>query len=410
MPAESALRLHIPAPKSRPGDTPDFSRIDVPPPDAIARPPVEAPAADIRGLAYGLIRVLNDDEEASGSWNPQLGPEPLLRALRAMMLTRAFDERMLRAQRQGKLSFYMPSTGEEGIAVAQTLALDAGDMLFPSYRQQGALFVRGARPAEMICQLYSNTGDRCKGRQLPCLYSDKARNFFSISGNLGTQFVQAVGWAMASALSGGNQVAASWIGEGTTAESDFHYALTFAAVYGAPVLLNVVNNQWAISSYQGFAGGEQTTFAARAVGYGVAGLRVDGNDVLAVYAATRWARQRALANQGATLIELFTYRAAAHSTSDDPSRYRPVGEAQGWPLGDPILRLKRHLIRLGAWSEERHRQLEAEIGDEIRDAAKEAERQGTESEGPQLSASTMFDDVFKEMPWHLRKQRQDAGV
>ena len=170
---------------------------------------------------------------------------------------------------------------------------------------------------------------------------------------------------MASANTGDTRIASAWIGEGATAESDFHRALVFASVYRPPVILNVVNNQWAISSYQGIAGGESATFAARAIGYGIPGLRVDGNDYLAVYAAALWAAERARANLGPTLIEWVTYRAGAHSTSDDPSKYRPKDEGTAWPLGDPIERLKEHLIRIGAWSEERHRQMQAEVDAEI---------------------------------------------
>ena len=147
---------------------------------------------------------------------------------------------------------------------------------------------------------------------------------------------------MASAIKGDTRIAAAWIGDGATAESDFHAALTFASVYRAPVILNIVNNQWAISSFQGIAGGEAATFAARALGYGLPALRVDGNDFLAVYAATRWAAERARANLGATLIEFFTYRAGAHSTTDDPSQIPPPDEGAAWPLGDPIERLKKH--------------------------------------------------------------------
>jgi 2-oxoisovalerate dehydrogenase E1 component alpha subunit len=181
-------------------------------------------------------------------------------------------------------------------------------------------------------------------------------------------------------------------------------------VYRAPVILNVVNNQWAISSHQEIAGGETATFAARAIGFGLASLRVDGNDFLAVYGATKWAAERARANHGATLIELFTYRIAPHSTSDDPTRYRPEDEGQNWPYGDPIERLSRHLIRLGEWSPERHKQLEAELVDHVREVGREAESYGTMQTGPHFSVKTMFEDVFQEMPWHLRRQRQELGV
>src|SRR5438874_849284 len=249
-----------------------------------------------------------------------------------------------------------------------------------------------------------------KGRQLPVLYSARAASFFSLAGNLGIQFPQAVGWAMASAIKGDHRIAASWIGEGSTAEPDFHHALTFASVYRAPVILNVVNNQWAISSHQEIAGGEAATFAARAIGFGLASLRVDGNDFLAVCGATQWAAERARNNHGATLIEMFTYRAAPHSTSDDPTRYRPEDEWRTWPYGDPIERLSKPLIRMGEWSPERHTQLEAELVDYVREVGREAESYGTMQTGPHFSVRTMFEDVFKEMPWHLRRQRQELGV
>ena len=294
--------------------------------------------------------------------------------------------------------------------MAQALALESTDMCFPTYRQQGLLITRNWPMVDMMCQIYSNAADRLKGRQLPVMYSSKEAGFFSISGNLGTQFPQAVGWAMASAYKGDRRIAAAWIGDGSTSEGDFHHALTFGAVYRAPVILNIVNNQWAISSFQGFAGGELTTFAARAVGFGLPGLRVDGNDFLAVYAATQWAAERARANLGPTVIELFTYRAAAHSTSDDPSRYRPADEGKCWPLGDPVERLKRHLIALGHWSESNHQALAEELTEVVRAAGKEAERFGTLGNGPTVSAATMFEDVFKEMPPHLRQQRQQLGI
>ena len=183
------------------------------------------------------------------------------------------------AQRQKKLSFYMQSLGEEAIGAAQALALDEGDMAFPTYRQQSLLLAYDRVPmSEMMCQLMSNAADPLKGRQLPVMYSYKRAGFFSISGNLATQFIQAVGWAMASAIKGDTRIASAWIGDGSTAESDFHTALTFAHVYRAPVILNVVNNQWAISTFQTIAGGEATTFAARGVGCGIA------------VAARRWQR------------------------------------------------------------------------------------------------------------------------
>lgn len=401
--------LHVPEPAHRPGEEPDFSHIDVSAGGAVVRPPVTVEAAEIRDHAFQLIRVLDNDDAACGEWNPALAPEVLLKGLRAMMLTRAYDARMVRVQRQGKTSFYMKSTGEEAVAVAATMALQRNDMCFPTYRQQGILMARDWPMVDMMNQVYSNSHDRLKGRQMPVFYSSREAGFFSISGNLGTQYSQAVGWAMAAAADGDDRISAAWIGEGATAEGDFHYALTFASVYRAPCILNVVNNQWAISSFSGIAGGEETTFAARGLGFGIPSLRVDGNDFLAVYAVTRWAAERARSGHGPTLIELFTYRAEGHSTSDDPTRYRPASEAGIWPLGDPVERLKRHLIAGEHWSDEQHQALQKVLEDEVRVAGKQSESYGTLKEGDRLPAATMFDDVYREMPAHLIAQRQQAG-
>ncbi len=403
-----SLSLHVPEPQTRPGDEPDFTRLALPAAGSLERPDISTPALQMRELAYGLIRVLDEEGRAVGPWNPRVDPETLRRGLKAMLLTRAFDDRMYRAQRQGKTSFYMKCTGEEAVACAQALVLTQEDMCFPTYRQQGLLITRGYPLATMMNQIYSNASDPIKGRQLPVMYSSKAFGFFTVSGNLGTQYPQAVGWAMASAYKGDDKIAAAWIGDGATAEGDFHSALTFASVYRAPVILNIVNNQWAISSYHGIAGGDQTTFAARGVGYGLPALRVDGNDFLAVYAATEWAAERARSNLGATVLELYTYRAAQHSTSDDPARYRPAEEAGGWPLGDPVLRLAAHLIGQGEWSNEQHKAYEAEAVEQVRAAGKEAEAIGTLGQS-RPEAATMFEDVYKDMDWRLLRQKREAG-
>src|SRR4051795_2946918 len=408
-PNRPGLSLHVPEPGARPGDAIDFSHIDIPAAGSVRRPDPNAPARDTHELVYSLVRVLDEEGRAVGPWDPRLDPDTLRRMLRDMMLVRIYDDRMYRAQRQDKTSFYMKSTGEEAVAVAAAHALSRDDMTFPTYRQQGILVARDYPLVEMMCQVYSNRGDPLKGRQLPIMYSSKEYGFFTISGNLATQYPQAVGWAMASAIAGDSRIAAAYIGDGSTAEGDFHAACTFAGVYRAPVILNVVNNQWAISTFSGIAGGELTTFAARAVGYGIAGLRVDGNDPLAVYAATAWAADRARSNLGPTLIELFTYRVEGHSTSDDPSAYRPQNAGAAWPLGDPIQRLKQHLLGAGEWDEERHAALETELGESVRAAQKEAEKKGTlvtsTIDFPQ-DVRTMFEDVFAEMPWHIREQQE----
>ena len=408
-PNKPVLSLHVPEPPRRPGEAPDFSGLILAEAGAVARPPVHAPAETLRDLPWTLIRVLDGQGRAVGPWNPGLDPETLTAGLKAMILTRTFDERMYRAQRQGKTSFYMKCTGEEAIACAQAGVLRREDMGFPTYRQQGLLIARGYPLVDMMHQIYSNAADPIKGRQLPIMYSSREYGFFTISGNLGTQLPQAVGWAMASAYSGDDRIASARIGDGATAEGDFHQALTFASVYRAPVLLNIVNNQWAISSFAGIAGAENTTFAAKGLAYGLPSLRVDGNDFLAVHAATAWAAERARSNLGATLIEFFTYRAAQHSTSDDPARYRPGDEAALWPLGDPIQRLKAHMIHEGIWSDGDHQSAEHEAQEAVRAAAREAEAVGTLGQS-KVSSRTLFEDVFAQPDWRLRRQRQQLGV
>lgn len=399
-------RLHIPKPTARPGETPDFSYLHLSPAGSVDKPPLSAPLKELENLSDELVRVLDDDHQAKGPWDPGLDANQLQVALRWMMLNRVFDERMWQIQRQGRISFYMQATGEEAVSIAQGMALRPGDMCFPSYRNQGLFMYRGVKLVDMMCQCLSNTRDMCQGRQLPIMYHSKEANVFSISGNLATQYPHAVGWAMAAAIKGEDHIAATWVGDGSTAEADFHQALTFAAVYQAPVILNVVNNQWAISTFQGTAGGQLRSFAARGLGLGIPGIRVDGNDLLAVYATTLWAADRARRGGGPTLIEHVTYRGGAHSTSDDPTKYRPKDEWAAFPLGDPIERLKQHMIAQGHWSDKKHESLQEELRNEVTVAWKEAQKYGTMTEGPWLDPATMFEDIYAEVPRSLEAQRR----
>lgn len=403
------LSLCVPEPGCRPGDEPDFSNFVIPKAGETRMPEIDASPESMRDMAFSIIRVLNKDGEAVGPWVRDLDIEKLKQGLRHMMILRTLDQKMMSAQRQGKTSFYLQSLGEEAVSCAFQIALKKGDMNFPTYRQAGLLIANDYPLEMMINQIYSNKQDPLKGRQLPVFYSAKDYGFFSISGNLGTQFSQAVGWAMASAISGDIKIASAWIGDGSTSESDFHAALVFASTYQAPVVLNVVNNQWAISTFQGFASGNAATFAARGHGFGIPSLLVDGNDYLAVYSVAKWAIERARRGFGPCLIEHITYRAGAHSSSDDPSAYRPKDEGSNWPLGDPIERLKSHLIKLGVYSEQQHVQAEAQIMDLVKQAQKTSEAIGTLNSGKHAAVRDIFEDVYETMPPHLVKQRQEAG-
>ncbi|MEL6828517.1 MAG: thiamine pyrophosphate-dependent enzyme [Pseudomonadota bacterium] len=401
--------LFVPEPACRPGDTPSFEGMDIPKAGEIPRPDPDVDAADIRDLAYSIIRVIDRDGVAVGPWSGSVSDSDALDGLKNMMRVRAMDQRMTIAQRQGKTSFYMQSLGEEAVSCAFQAALNPGDMNFPTYRQQGLLVAAGYPIVDLMNQVYSNSRDPLAGRQMPVFYSSREYGYFSISGNLGTQYVQAVGWAMGAAIAKDSKIAAAWIGDGATAESDFYSALVFASTFRAPVVLNIVNNQWAISTFQGIARGEAATFAARGLGFGIPSLRVDGNDFLAVHAVASWAAARARAGLGPTLIEHVTYRAGPHSTSDDPSAYRAKEEAGSWPLGDPIERLKQYLIGKQQWSEQRHTQMETEIENEIVAIQNEAEGYGTLHSGNVPSPKDMFDGVYKEMPPHIQRQRQKSG-
>lgn len=403
------LTLAIPEPARRPSDVPDFSDVPLSGAGETRRPEVNAGAQEIADLAIGLIRVLDDQGEAIGPWKPQIEEASLLRGLQHMMLTREFDRRMLTEQRKGNTSFYMQCTGEEAISCAFRAALRDDDMNFPTYRQQG-LLIAGDYPLElMFSQVYSNTNDPLHGRQMPVFYSAKEYGFFSISGNLATQYVQAVGWAMASALKGQTAIAAAWIGDGASSESDFFSALVMASTYQAPVVLNIVNNQWAISTRETTARGKAATFAMRGLGFGLPSLRVDGNDYLAVYSAAKWAIERARCNLGPTLIEWVTYRVAAHSSSDDPSAYRSTDESWAWPLGDPIERLKGHLMASEFLSESDYRDMGSNVEQFVGDAQDKAESHGTLKSGPRPSPDEIFIDVYEEIPESLRRQQQEAA-
>jgi 2-oxoisovalerate dehydrogenase E1 component alpha subunit len=397
--------IHIPSTPFRPGDISTFEQWTAKPTD-LSMPAIDCSAEETAEHAAGLIRVLSDDNIASGDWNRNISAENLRLGLEHMVRLRIFDDRMMKMQRTGKLSFYMRSLGEEAVAIAQTMALENQDWIFPSYRQPGAQFVRGRDMVSMICHCIGNEEDNVKGRQMPVHYTWKEGRFISISSPVGTQFSQAVGVGLASQYKGLDEVTISWIGEGSSSQGDYHYALNFAGVFKAPVILNTVNNQWAISSHVNVATAGKN-FAIRGIPYDLPSFRVDGNDFLALYSVTKWARERAAAGLGATHIEVLTYRAGAHSSSDDPSRYRPQNEAQCWPGGDPIERLKSHLIEIGEWSDEQQNSLEEKIDSEVMSAYKEAVKFGDLANGPYPSSDHIFTEVYETVPWHLEEQRKE---
>lgn len=345
-----------------------------------------------------LRRVLDDDGNVlPGATPPEIPEADLKNLYRHLLLVRILDERMLRLQRQGRLGFYMTSTGEEATHLA-VYALRDGDWIFPSYREPGAAFFRGYTMREFICQLYGNAGDPVKGRQMPVHHAVRRINYVSISSPVGTQIPQATGMGMAARVKGRDDVAIVYFGEGATSTGEFHVGLNFAGVYKAPVIFFCRNNGWAISVPRE----KQTaskTFAQKAIAYGMPGVRVDGNDLLAIIQVTQEAAARARAGEGPTMIEALTYRRGPHSSSDDPSVYRDASEPKAWESKDPIERFRRYLARQGLWSEAWEKQLREEIDAEITRAHEEAQAM------PPPPVETLFDDVFEEMPAQLLEQK-----
>lgn len=346
-----------------------------------------------------LRRVLDDDGNVvPGAQYPQVADERLRELYKTLLLVRIMDERMMRLQRQGRLGFYMMSTGEEATHLA-VAALRDEDWIFPSYREPGAAFLRGYTIKEYICQLYGNVGDPVKGRQMPVHHSVKRINYVSISSPVGTQIPQATGMAMAAKISGKDDVAICYFGEGATSTGEFHVGANFAGVFKAPVIFLCRNNGWAISTSRE----KQTaskTFAQKALAYGMPGIRVDGNDLLAIMQVTSEAAARARAGEGPTFIEALTYRRMGHSSSDDPSVYRDPAEPKQWEAHDPIEKFRRFLAKKKLWTDAWDTELREGIDAEISRVHDEV------ASLPAPAVETLFDDVFETLPPHLVEQKE----
>ncbi|MEC9482923.1 MAG: thiamine pyrophosphate-dependent dehydrogenase E1 component subunit alpha [Halomonas sp.] len=328
---------------------------------------------------------------------PELDKDKALRIYRAMLFTRVLDERMLAAQRQGRLSFYMQCTGEEATIIGSAAALDDEDMIMAQYREQGALAYRGFSVDEFMNQLFGNELDYGKGRQMPVHYGSKDLHYMTISSPLATQIPQAAGYAYGQKLSGRGHCTLTVFGEGAASEGDFHAALNMASVHQVPVIFLCRNNGYAISTpaHEQFSA---DGIAPRAFGYHMKVVRVDGNDILAVYQATREARCWAVENNRPVLIEAMTYRLAAHSSSDDPSGYRSKKEEEAWRDKDPVLRMRLWLEQQGWWNEEEEKREQETRRREVLEAMKRAEKR------PAPPLESLVADVYDQVPPLLAEQ------
>jgi pyruvate dehydrogenase E1 component alpha subunit len=345
-----------------------------------------------------VVRVLREDGSLDPAHDPKLDPEQIVALYRHLVLVRILDERLVVLQRQGRIGFHIGSLGEEAAIVGSAAAVRAQDWLFPCYREFGAALWRGMSLTAYTNNMFGNAADPAKGRQMPDHYTCRAAKFGSISSPIGTQITQAVGFSWAAKIKKDDLVGLVYFGEGATSSAEFHNGMNFAGVFKTPTVFFCRNNGWAIS----VPVERQTasaSFAAKGVAYGIPGVRCDGNDVFAVYKATRDAVAHAASGKGPMLVEAMTYRLSGHSTSDDPKAYRKDAEVEQWKKRDPIARLLKHLVLRGLWDDAKQRELEAKVDADIKDAVTNAEKL------PPPPLESMFEDVYAEPPWHLQEQR-----
>lgn len=360
------------------------------------------PPSAVPGPGAGeIVTVLDAEGRADPSVDPKLDVALVRRIYQAMVRTRLIDERLTKLQRQGRVGFHVGAFGEEAAIVASAAAMRSQDWLFPCYREIGAALYRGLALQTYIDNMYGNANDVVHGRQMPDHVTARDAHYVSVTAPIGTQITQAVGFAWAARIKREDLVTGVYLGDGATSSNDFHSAMTFAGVFKAPTIFLLRNNGWAISvpaEHQTAA----RAYADKGVGYGVHAVRCDGNDALAVYATVRKAVERAAAGQGPTLVELMTYRAGPHSTSDDPGVYRQEPDAERLKARDPVLRLRRHIERLEAWSERQDKKYADDVQKELQACIDRAEA------APIPALSTMFEDVYAELPWHLAEQEREC--
>jgi pyruvate dehydrogenase E1 component alpha subunit len=345
-----------------------------------------------------VVKVIRDDGTLDPAHDPQLPPERIVELYGWMVRTRIIDERLVTLQRQGRIGFHIGSLGEEATILGSAAAARKQDWIFPCYREFGALLLRGMPLQSYVDNMFGNGNDPVKGRQMPDHYSGKPFKFGSVSSPIGTQITQAVGFAWAAKMKKDELATLVYFGEGATSSNEFHNGANFAGVFKTPTVFLCRNNGWAISVPASKQSASKT-FADKAIAYGIHGVRCDGNDLLAVYKTTKDAIARAARGEGATLIETLTYRLSGHSTSDDPKAYRKDAEVESWRSKDPVTRLRGYLEKKGLWNGEKQTKLEEDTAAELAECVKIAEK------APPPPLESMFEDVYGEMPWHLREQR-----
>jgi len=354
-------------------------------------------------LSQELLQVIKPTGDYVESMEPEISEEELRRLYKLMVLTRNLDIRGLQLQRQGRIGFYIGCLGQEAAQIGSAYALKPEDWVLPAYREIGSMLLRGITLTQLLNHYFANAEDLQKGRQLTNLFGVKEVNYVTGSAPIATQIPHAVGVALAAKLRGDPIVTLTYFGDGGTSENDFHAGMNFAGVFKTPTIFFCQNNHWAIS----LPIDRQTsseTIAIKAKAYGFEGVRVDGNDILAVYRTTKEAVDRARKGDGPTLIEAVTYRMGPHSSSDDPKRYRTEEELAEWQSRDPLVRFRKYLEKKQIWSTADEKKAQDEANRQLDEAIEHAEKV------PRPATETLFTDVYEQMPWNLEEQLRELNA
>ncbi len=349
-----------------------------------------------------MLQIVRADGEYDSKLEPNLRDEDLREMYRQMLMVRRFNERMLLLQRQGRIGFFIESTGQEACQIGCAFPLTRSDWVYEGYRDPGICLVRGVPLKALVDQLMANADDPNKGRQMGVHWGYKDWNIVSLSSPVACRLSQAVGTAYAAKIKKDNIVCLTSFGDGATSQGEFHSAMNFAGVFKVPVIFFCENNQYAIS----LPVRRQTAsenIAVKAEAYGFEGVLVDGNDVLAVYKATKAAVDKARSGGGSTLIEAVTYRLGGHSSSDDPSKYRSTEELELWKSRDPIKRYRVYLMKKGLLTDQEDRKMHDEVDSELVGTIKDSEKV------PAPTVFSMFTDVYAEMPWHIKEEADELA-
>ncbi len=344
---------------------------------------------DYNPLDNAIYQIMDKSGEIVNSEDmPSLTDDELLYLYKTMLFVRIIDERALSYQRQGRMLTYAPNTGQEAAQIGSAYAMEKNDWLVPAFRELGAWLVRGVPLENIYLYWYGNEW----GSHMP-----EGVRVLPVSIPIGSQYQHAAGIGMANNIKGENDVAVTYIGDGGTSHGDFHEGLNFAAVFKAPVVFIIQNNQYAISVPRKNQTASKT-LAQKAVAYGMPGILVDGNDIFAMYVATKEAIRRARNGEGPTLIEAYTYRFGPHTTSDDPTKYRKDEEVESWRDKDPFVRFKQYLLNKGIITEEWEENIKKELDAEVVKTFEDMER----------NSKYEIEDIFKyhyeTMPPHLEEQ------